>query len=360
LGGYDRKCRCLSQKEIESNLKSKVPYVIRQKMPTTGETEFFDAVYGNIKVKNSELDDQILIKTDGFPTYNFANVVDDHQMQITHVVRGCEYLISTPKYNLLYKAFGWEVPEYIHLPLIMGQNEDGSVSKLSKRHGATGFYDLIKQGYLPEAITNYIALLGWCPKDTQEMFSLEELKKSFSIEGISKSPSIFDYDKLNWFNAEYLKNKTDEEFLTLCIPYLKDIFKNPNTDYSIIISMLKPRLTKLTQIGDLLSFFTELPKYDTSLFENKKSKSTIKSSQKMLDAALEILQKIDDWSFNNIHDIIINLASELGVKNGTLMWPIRIAISGTLVTPGGCIEILALLGKQESIRRIKTSRNLII
>ena len=214
-GGYDRHCRDLPQEEVDRLLAQGVPYVIRQKMPLEGSTTFQDAVYGEITVENKELEDQILLKADGYPTYNFANVIDDHSMHITHVVRGCEYLSSAPKYNLLYEAFGWEVPTYVHLPLIMGKNEDGCVSKLSKRHGATSFEDLMADGYLPEAVTNYIALLGWCPKDNQEMFTLEGLAESFSIDGISKSPAVFDYDKLTWFNGEYIRGKSPEEFLQL-------------------------------------------------------------------------------------------------------------------------------------------------
>ena len=220
-GGYDRHCRDLPQEEIEKLLSAGTPYVIRQKMPLSGSTTFEDAVYGTITVENSEIEDQILLKTDGYPTYNFANVIDDHDMNITHVVRGSEYLSSTPKYNLLYDAFGWKKPIYIHLPLIAGKNPDGTVSKLSKRHGATGFEDLVKQGYLPQAIINYIALLGWCPKENKEIFSLEELVKAFSIDGICKSPAIFDYDKLNWFNAEYIRAMSLQEFTKLALPYLK-------------------------------------------------------------------------------------------------------------------------------------------
>jgi glutamyl-tRNA synthetase len=353
VGRYDGKCRNLSQEEINHNLKMGIPYVIRQKMPTVGISEFCDSVYGPITVANDELEDQILIKTDKFPTYNFANVVDDHQMQITHVVRGCEYLSSTPKYNLLYEVYGWEKPQYIHLPLIMGKNPDGSISKLSKRHGATSFQDLIEQGFLPEAIINYIALLGWCPKDTREIFSLSELITHFSVDCISKSPAIFDYDKLTWFNAEYLKAKSDEEFLALCMPHFKQIFGDKDIDKPTLIAILKPRVTKLTQIKDLLDFLVNLKEYDISLFENKKSKSTLETSLKMLKNTLNELELLTNWSLQEIKCCLTSLAEKLGVKNGTLLWPIRIAISGQSVTAGGAIEILTILGQNESLKRIK-------
>jgi len=249
----------LPQEEIDRLLAEGVPYVIRQKMPTEGSTTFVDAVFGEITVDNSELQDQILIKTDGYPTYNFANVIDDHTMGITHVVRGCEYLSSAPKYNLLYEAFGWEVPTYVHLPLIMGKNEDGSVSKLSKRHGATGFEDLLKEGYLPEAIINYIALLGWCPADNQEIFSLKELEQVFSADRISKSPSVFDYDKLTWFNGEYIRKMSLEEFTEHCMPYYKEFFGDKEMPWEKLSAILHQRVTKFTQIPEMVDFFKEIP-----------------------------------------------------------------------------------------------------
>ncbi|MBQ6627016.1 MAG: glutamate--tRNA ligase, partial [Ruminococcus sp.] len=251
-GGYDRHCRDLSQEEIDKLLAEGTPYVIRQKMPIEGETKFVDAVFGEITVDNSELQDQILIKADGYPTYNFANVIDDHTMGITHVVRGSEYLSSTPKYNLLYDAFGWEIPTYIHLPLINGKNDDGTVSKLSKRHGSTGFEDLIKDGYLPQAIINYIALLGWCPKDNQEIFTLDELCKVFDISGISKSPSVFDYDKLDWFNAEYIRNMSVEEFAAVADPYFTQALGDKELDRIKLASILQQRTVKLTDIPDTI------------------------------------------------------------------------------------------------------------
>ena len=352
-GGYDRHCRDLSEEEIQKNLDAGVPYVIRQKMPTEGSTTFIDAVFGEITVDNSELQDQILIKQDGYPTYNFANVIDDHTMGITHVVRGSEYLSSTPKYNLLYEAFGWEIPTYIHLPLINGKNDDGTVSKLSKRHGATGFEDLIEAGYLPEAIINYIALLGWCPKDNQEIFSLEELCKAFNIDGISKSPSVFDYDKLEWFNGEYIKAMSDERFTELCTPYFKQVLGNKQLDYGKLAAILKQRTTKLTDIPEKIDFFAELPKYDKELYVNKKSKTNLENAPAMLKAVYDELSALESWDHDSIHDTLIKLAETLGVKNGTVMWPARIAVAGKTVTPGGAIEILDILGKEESLRRME-------
>lgn len=352
-GGYDRHCRDLPQEEIDRLLKEGVPYVIRQKMPLDGETTFTDAVFGEITAPNSELQDQILIKTDGYPTYNFANVIDDHTMGITHVVRGNEYLSSTPKYNLLYEAFGWEIPAYVHLPLIMGKDADGNVSKLSKRHGSTGFEDLIKEGYLPEAIINYIALLGWCPKDNQEIFTLEELEKAFSIDGISKSPAVFDYDKLEWFNGEYIKNMTVEHFEEIARPYILEAIGDKPLDTVKLAAILQQRTTKLTQIPSVLDFFAEQPEYTKELFVNKKSKTNLENAPVMLKAVYDELSALEDWSHDSIHDALINLAVKLGVKNGTVMWPARISVSGKTVTPGGAIEILDILGKEESLKRME-------
>ena len=352
-GGYDRHCRDLPQEEIDRLLAEGVPYVIRQKMPIDGETTFTDAVFGEITAPNSELQDQILIKTDGYPTYNFANVIDDHTMGITHVVRGNEYLSSTPKYNLLYEAFGWEIPTYVHLPLIMGKDEDGNISKLSKRHGSTGFEDLIKEGYLPEAIINYIALLGWCPKDNQEVFTLAELEKAFSIDGISKSPAVFDYDKLEWFNGEYIKNMTVEQFEKIARPYILEAIGDKPLDTVKLAGILQQRTTKLTQIPTVLDFFAEQPEYTKDLFVNKKSKTNLENAPVMLKAVYDELSALEEWTHDTIHDALINLAVKLGVKNGTVMWPARISVSGKTVTPGGAIEILDILGREESLARME-------
>ena len=352
FGGYDRHCRDLPQSEVEALLASGAPYVIRQKMPLDGSTTFHDAVYGNITIENKELEDQILLKSDGYPTYNFANVIDDHLMRITHVVRGSEYLTSTPKYKLLYEAFGWEIPIYVHLPLIMGKNEDGTVSKLSKRHGSTGFADLIRDGYLPETIVNYIALLGWCPKDSREIFTLRELAENFSIDGISKSPAVFDYDKLTWFNGEYIRALPAERFTELAMPFYKEVFGDRQADWQVLASILQPRVTRMTQIPSVIEFFRELPDYSVELFVNKKSKTDLENSVTMLKEASVVLEQLEDWRVETLHDTLLQLAQRLGVKNGTLLWPVRIAAAGVAVTPGGAMEILAILGKEESMRRL--------
>ena len=351
-GGYDRHCRNLTQEEIDRLLAEGTPYVIRQKMPVDGSTTFEDAVYGPITIENKELEDQVLLKSDGYPTYNFANVIDDHLMHITHVVRGCEYLTSTPKYNLLYEAFGWEVPTYVHLPLIMGKNEDGTVSKLSKRHGSTGFADLVREGYLPQTVVNYIALLGWCPKENRELFTLDELVRNFSIDGISKSPAVFDYEKLTWFNGEYIRAMSQEEFLQNAMPYLRQVFPQGEQNWALLAQILQPRITKFLQIPELIPFFKELPDYPVDFFVKKKSKTNLENSPEMLHAALDLLQQQEDWSMDALHEALINLAGKLGVKNGTLLWPVRIAAAGTMVTPGGAMEILTILGKEESLRRL--------
>lgn len=351
-GGYDRHCRDLPQEEIDRLLAEGVPYVIRQKMPLEGSTTFTDAVFGEITVENSELQDQILIKTDDYPTYNFANVIDDHTMNITHVVRGCEYLSSTPKYNLLYEAFGWEVPTYIHLPLIMGKDAEGNVAKLSKRHGSTGFEDLIKEGYLPQAIINYVALLGWCPSDNQEMFTLDELTRAFSIDGISKSPSIFDYDKLEWFNGEYIRKMSPEEFTSYAMPYYKEAVTSRELPWDKLCGILQQRVTRFTQIPEMIDFFDKLPEYDAEMFVNKKSKTNLENAPVMLKAVTDRLTALESWDKDSIHDCLINLAQELEVKNGTVMWPARIAAAGKKVTPGGAVEILEILGRDESLARL--------
>ena len=352
-GGYDRHCRDLPEEEIQRLLDAGTPYVIRQKMPTEGSTTFTDAVFGDITVDNAELQDQILIKQDGYPTYNFANVIDDHTMGITHVVRGSEYLSSTPKYNLLYEAFGWEIPTYIHLPLINGKNDDGTVSKLSKRHGSTGFEDLIRDGYLPEAIINYIALLGWCPKENREIFTLAELCEVFDVSGISKSPSVFDYDKLEWFNGEYIKAMTDEQFAAIAAPYFDEALGDLSLDRTKLAAILKARTTKLTDIPEKIDFFKELPAYDKELYVNKKSKTSLENAPVMLKAVYDELKALPSWDSESIHDALISLAEKLGVKNGTVMWPARISVAGKTVTPGGAVEILDILGRGESLRRME-------
>lgn len=353
FGGYDRHCRDLPDSEVQRLLQENIPYVIRQRMPKEGVTTFQDRVFGEISIENKEIEDQVLIKADGYPTYNFANVIDDHLMQITHVVRGSEYLTSTPKYSMLYEAFGWELPEYIHLPLIMGRNEDGSVSKLSKRHGSTSFEGLLQEGYLSQAVTNYIALLGWSPKDNRELFTLQELIEVFSVSGISKSPAIFDYEKLLWMNGEYIKAMSPEEFTEYARPYYTEVFGEERKDTEVLRQILQARITKFCDIPELIGFFKTLPEYDKELFINKKSKTNFENSPQMLEAAVEVLENTTDWTLDSIHEDLIALAGRLEVKNGTLLWPVRIAAAGKTVTPGGAMEILQLLGQEEALRRLR-------
>ena len=349
---YDGHCRSLSPQEVQAKLDAGLPYVIRQKMPKTGTTSFEDVVYGHIEVDNATLDDQILIKTDGMPTYNFANVVDDHLMGITHVVRGSEYLSSAPKYNLLYEAFGWEVPTYVHCSPVMRDQHN----KMSKRHGDPSYEDLKAQGFLTDAILNYVALLGWAPKGEyaeQEIFSLDELVKVFDIAGISKSPAIFDIEKLTYFNATYLRAMEPAAFAEVAEPYIRQAVKNPAIDAAGIAALLQARCEKLTDIPEKVDFFDALPDYDVEFFTNKKSKTNAEVSKAMLEAAIPALEAVSDWTVDAIHDTLIDLAAKLEVKNATLMWPVRIAAAGKLVTPGGAVEICHLLGKDETLRRLR-------
>ncbi len=353
-GGYDRHCRSLSPDEIAKNLADGVPFVIRQKMPLEGRTTYTDAVFGEIGCDNSEMQDQVLLKADGYPTYNFAHVVDDYLMGVTHVVRGSEYLTSTPKYVLLYDAFGWERPNYVHLPLMMGKNEDGSIAKLSKRHGAVSFQDLVHDGYLPEAIINYIALLGWCPKASEnEFFTLEELAELFTIDGISKSPAVFDFEKMLWFNGEYIRGLSFDSFKTMVTPFLPE---TPATfHFDKALSLVQSRLTKLSEIAEKMAFFYTLPDYDTALFLNKKNKVTLELAQKVLFSTLPVLEKLDTWDNDTLYASLFALATELEVKSGSVLWAVRIAVSGQSVTPGGATEIMDILGKEETLSRLKTA-----
>ena len=352
-GGYDRHCRNLSKEEVEANLAAGMPFVIRQKMPLDGTTSYTDSVFGEISMENSELQDQILIKADGYPTYNFCHIIDDHLMGVTHVVRGSEYLTSTPKYVLLYDAYGWERPVYIHLPLMMGKNEDGTVAKLSKRHGAVSFQDLVNDGYLPEAILNYIALLGWCPKNSeQEFFTLDELKAAFTIDGISKSPAVFDYDKLLWFNGEYIHKLSDEDFNSKIEKFIKsEIPASVNKEK--MLALLKTRISKLSEIDEKMAFFISLPDYDKELFLNKKNKiADFDIVRTILSEAKETLLTVDSFDNDTLFAALTPLTEKLGVKTGTLMWCIRIAVSGMMATPGGATEIMEVIGKEESLARI--------
>ena len=349
---YDKHCLHLSKEEVEANLAAGMPYVIRQKIPYEGTTTFHDVSFGDITVENKTLDDQVLLKRDGLPTYNFANVVDDHLMGITHVVRGSEYLSSAPKYNLLYEAFGWDIPTYVHCSPVMRDQHN----KMSKRHGDPSYEDLKAQGYLTEAILNYVALLGWAPKgerSEQEIFSLSELVEAFDIAGISKSPAIFDIDKLTYFNATYLRAMAPEDFAKAAEPYIREAVKNPVIDVSAVAALLQARCEKLTEIPEKVDFFDQLPDYGVECFTNKKSKTNPEVSQAMLEAAIPALEGIGDWTADAVHDTLIALAEHLGVKNATLMWPVRIAAAGKSVTPGGAVEICHILGREETVRRLK-------
>ena len=353
-GGYDRHCRDLSKEEIQKNLDAGLPFVIRQKMPLTGHTSYVDAVFGEIGCENEELQDQILMKADGYPTYNFAHVVDDYLMGVTHVVRGSEYLTSTPKYVLLYDAFGWKRPNYVHLPLLMGKNEDGSVSKLSKRHGAVSFQDLVKDGYLPEAILNYIALLGWCPKGDiaeTEFFTLEELEKAFTIDAVSKSPSVFDFEKLLWFNGEYIKKLPYETFCEQICPYIT-LEMPENLRLDKMIALLQGRISKLSEANDKIGFFCKLPEYSVELFPNKKNKVTDENAHEILAMATEAVKAVEDFSNDSLYAALLAVAEKIGCKSGAVMWCVRIAVSGMTVTPGGATEIMEVLGKEESVKRL--------
>ena len=348
----DDPCRALDPAEAQARVDAGEPYVIRQKIPHGGTTTFHDAIFGDITVENDTLDDQVLLKRDGLPTYNFANVIDDHLMGITHVVRGSEYLSSAPKYNLLYEGFGWEVPTYVHCSPVMRDQHN----KMSKRHGDPSYEDLRDQGFLTQAILNYVALLGWSPKGDQaeqEVFSLSELVDAFDLSGISKSPAIFDIEKLTHFNALYLRAMTPEAFHAVAEPYIRQSVKNPALDTAEIAALLQARCEKLTDIPEKVDFFDALPDYDAELFTNKKSKTNPEVSKSMLEAAIPMLEGLDAWTTDAIHDGLIALAEQLGVKNATLMWPVRIAAAGKSVTPGGAVEICHILGREETLRRLR-------
>lgn len=346
---YDGHCRNLSKEEIEEKLAAGVPFVIRQKIPETGTTTFVDEVYGEITVDNSELDDQILVKTDGLPTYNFANVVDDHLMNITHVVRGKEYLSSAPKYNLLYEAFGWEIPKYIHCAPVMKDAQN----KLSKRNGDASYEDLIKKGYLKDAVLNYIALLGWAPKSEREKFTLEELIEEFDIAGISKSPAIFDNEKLAWLNGEYIKAMPAEEFLEKAMPFIQQSVQRTDIDFKALAALLQGRTQILNEIPEMIDFMDELPDYDIALYTHKKMKTNAENSLEALKAILPVLEGVTDWTQENIHTALFDLIAKLECKNGLILWPLRTALSGKQFTPGGGVELAYLLGKEDSLNRIR-------
>ena len=345
---YDKHCLHLSKEEVEEKLASGIPYVIRQNNPTEGTTTFEDEIYGDITVDNAELDDMILIKSDGYPTYNFANVVDDHLMGITHVVRGNEYLSSSPKYNRLYEAFGWEVPVYIHCPLITDENHQ----KLSKRCGHSSFEDLVEQGFLTEAIVNFVALLGWSPADNQEIMSLDELVAKFDYHHMSKSPAVFDYTKLKWMNGEYIKKMDFDAFYEKALPYIKEVITK-DYDLKKIAKMVQTRIEIFPDIREHIDFFEELPEYDTSMYTHKKMKTNAETSLEVLTEILPILEKQDDYSNDALYATLLKYVEEKGCKNGYVMWPIRTAVSGKQMTPGGATELMEVLGKAESLNRIR-------
>ena len=345
---YDKHCLSLSKEEIEKNLSEGKPFVIRQNIPNEGTTTFHDELYGDITVDNSELDDMILIKSDGYPTYNFANVVDDHTMNITHVVRGNEYISSSPKYQRLYDAFGWESPHYIHLPLITDENH----KKLSKRCGHASFEDLIEQGFISEAIVNYIALLGWSPEDNREIFSLDELIKEFDYHRINKSPSVFDIQKLRWMNGEYIKAMDEERYLKSALPIVDEVITK-NLDKKKIALMCKTRIEVFPDIKGHIDFFEELPEYDIAMYEHKKMKSTLESSLTVLKETLPLLEAFDDYTNDSLYAMLSDYVAKKEVKTGFVMWPLRTALSGKEMTPAGATEILEVLGKEESLKRIK-------
>ena len=354
-GDFNREanpCRFLTKEESDRRAAAGEPFVIRQRIPEEGTTTFHDEIFGDITVENATLDDQVLMKRDGLPTYNFANVVDDHLMGITHVVRGSEYLSSAPKYNLLYEGFGWDIPKYVHCSPVMRDAHN----KMSKRHGDPSYEDLIAQGYLTDAVLNYVALLGWSPRGEQaeqEIFSMDELKAAFEMSGISKSPAIFDIEKLRYFNAEYIRRMSAEDFAKVAEPWIRKAVKNPAIDAAAIAALLQQRTEVLTEIPEKLDFFDALPEYGTELFVHKKSKSDEASSKTVLETVIPLFEALESWDDEHILDTMVKLAEEQGVKNAKIMWPVRIAAAGKAVTPGGAVEICRILGKEETLRRLR-------
>ena len=344
----DDPCRSLSKEESDVRAAAGEPYVIRQRIPHEGTTTFHDEIFGDITVENKTLDDQVLIKRDGMPTYNFANVVDDHLMGITHVMRGSEYLSSAPKYNLLYEGFGWNIPKYVHCSPVMRDAHN----KMSKRHGDPSYEDLIAQGYLTNAVINYVALLGWSPGGEREIYSLDELKEIFDLKGISKSPAIFDIEKLKYFNAEYIRAMSAEDFAKVAEPFIRQAVKNPAIDPSAIAALLQQRTEVLTDIAPKLDFFDELPEYDAELFVHQKSKSTLESAKTVLEQIVPMFAEITEWKDEEILSAMTKLTETMGVKKSVVMWPVRIGAAGKAVTPGGAVEICRILGKDETLRRL--------
>jgi glutamyl-tRNA synthetase len=350
---YDKHCLSLSKAEIEENLQKKTPFVIRQNMPTTGVSEFEDLVFGTIRIENKELEDHVLIKSDGMPTYNFANVVDDHLMEITHVIRGNEYLSSTPKYNLLYEAFGWEIPQYMHLTPIMKDE----TRKLSKRHGDANFDDFIDKGYLPEAIINYIALLGWSPKGTEEKFSMSELIERFNVSGLSKSSSIFDEAKMKWLNGEYIKELSFDSFMEKATPYFDQSVIKGQYSYEKFAKLLQSRIEIFSQIPEKVAFMAAFHPIDPNRYFHKKMKLDPEKAKLILVETLPNFEQLQSWNEESLHEVIVSTANALDMKSGAVYTALRIALTATDVTPGGSVEIADILGKEETIQRLKTSLN---
>ena len=348
IAKYDKHCLHLTKEEVQEKLNAGIPFVIRQNNPTEGTTTFHDEIYGDITVQNSELDDMILIKSDGYPTYNFANVVDDHLMGITHVVRGNEYLSSSPKYNRLYEAFGWDVPVYVHCPLITNEQHQ----KLSKRSGHSSYEDLIEQGFLTEAIVNFVALLGWSPEGDREIFSLEDLVKEFDYHRMSKTPSVFDMVKLAWMNGEYIKAMDDDKFFTMALPYMKEVITK-EVDFHKIAALVKTRIEKFTEIKEHIDFIEAVPEYDIAMYTHKKMKTNAETSLEVLKEIVPVLEAQEDYSNDALYEMLVTFVKEKEVKNGYVMWPVRTAVSGKQSTPGGATELMEILGKEESIARVK-------
>ena len=348
---YDKHCLHLTPEKIQQKLDAGLPCVIRQNTPTTGDSSFDDLVYGHIAAPNDTLDDMVLIKQDGMPTYNFANVIDDHTMGITHVIRGMEYLSSTPKYNLLYKALGFDIPQYIHLPTVMRDSKH----KLSKRDGDAYYSDFIKKGYLTEALINYLALVGWNPGDEREFFTMDELIEAFTVQGISKSPAIFDTNKLTWFNAEYIRRMEPEAYFEMAKPWFDQALGGSIKDLKRLSELMQSRTEVFNCIPEMIDFFRERPAIDLELYINKKQKSSLESASEALALAEKLLEGLGDWTEENLHEALISGIKEAGMKNGTVLWPLRIALSGLLSTPGGAIEIAYLLGREEALRRLRSA-----
>lgn len=346
---YDKHCIDLSKEAVQAKIDAGEPFVIRQNNPIKGKTTFTDVIYGDISVDNTELDDMVLMKSDGYPTYNFANVVDDHLMGITHVVRGNEYLSSSPKYNRLYTAFGWEVPTYVHVPLITDENH----KKLAKRSGHASYEDLIAEGFLKDVIVNFIALLGWSPSSNEEIFSLEELVAQFDYKSINKSPAVFDMKKFTWMNGEYIKHMDEATFLDNALPEVKKVISNNALDLKAIALMTQPRIEKFNEISQMIDFFQEVPTYDIALYNHKRMKTNPENSLENLTALLPVLESHEDWSLDGLHALVMAYVAEKGMKNGQILWPLRTILSGKMSTPGGAFDIAAILGKEESIKRVQ-------